>query len=120
MPNDKHMELSLGNNIPNSVVGAVSSVIAAHYYSHITLNSLFMESGAPGDVPDGNCETKCSRWLQRCNEDPSINALEVLGTVIQYKQDTHLKKVKTYTDSYFEPHHLHAILKTGIYNDHAH
>lgn len=83
----RHTELSLGNKIPNSVIGAVSSVIAAHYYSHTTLNSLFMESGAPGDVPDGNCETKCSRWLQRCNDDPSVNALEVLGAVLQNYMD---------------------------------
>lgn len=36
------------NKIPNSVIGAVSSVLAEYYYSHSTLNSLFMESGAPG------------------------------------------------------------------------
>ncbi|MFQ2820548.1 hypothetical protein ACK3YN_16825 [Aeromonas caviae] len=69
--------------IPNSVIGAVASVIAAHYYSHSTLNNLFMESGAPGDVPDGNCETKCASWLKRCNNDPTVNALQVLGLVIQ-------------------------------------
>ncbi|HCI1651738.1 TPA: abortive infection family protein [Pseudomonas aeruginosa] len=73
--------------IPNSVIGAVSSVLGAHYYSHSTLNNLFMESGAPGSVPDGNCETKCNRWLQRCNEDPSIDALQVLGQVIQKFMD---------------------------------
>jgi hypothetical protein len=73
----------LESNIPNSVIGAVATVIAAHHYSHSTLNSLFMESGAPGDVPEGNCETKCSKWLKRCNDDPSINALEVLGAVLQ-------------------------------------
>ncbi|MGJ8513596.1 hypothetical protein R84865_000495 [Carnimonas sp. R-84865] len=42
-----------------------------------------MESGAPGDAPPGNCETKCVIWLRRCNEDPSINPLAVLGLVIQ-------------------------------------
>ncbi|TQV77346.1 hypothetical protein FLL45_05220 [Aliikangiella marina] len=73
----------MNNKIPNSVIGAVSSVIAAHYYSHSKLNTLFMESGAPGEPPEGNCETKCSNWLKRCNEDPLINAFEVLGHVIQ-------------------------------------
>jgi hypothetical protein len=77
----------LANNIPNSVIGAVSSVIANYYYSHTTLNSLFMESGAPGDAPDGNCETKCSKWLKRCNEDSSVDALAVLGQVIQKFMD---------------------------------
>ncbi|WP_373019994.1 hypothetical protein [Thiomicrorhabdus sp.] len=71
------------NKIPNSVIGAVSTVIADFYYSHSVLNSLFMESGALGDVPKGNCETKCSKWLKRCNEDPNIDAFEVLGGVIQ-------------------------------------
>ena len=75
------------NKIPNSVIGAVSSVIAAHYYSHSKLGTLFMESGAPGEAPEGNCETKCSKWLKRCNDDPEIDALIVLGQVIQKFMD---------------------------------
>ncbi|ERS03151.1 abortive infection family protein [Acinetobacter sp. COS3] len=69
--------------IPNSVIGAVASVISNYYYSHSKLDSLFMESGAPGETPLGNCEQKCSNWLKRCNEDPNTNALDVLGKVIQ-------------------------------------
>jgi hypothetical protein len=79
--------LSLSQKIPNAVVGAVASVIAKHYYSHSKLDTLFMESGAPGEVPEGNCEKKCNNWLKRCNEDSSINALEVLGAVIQDYMD---------------------------------
>lgn len=75
------------SKIPNSVIGAVASVISAHYYSHSTLNSLFMESGAPGDAPPGNCETKCATWLRRCNEDPLIDPLAVLGQIIQEFMD---------------------------------
>jgi hypothetical protein len=82
-----HLERGVANKIPNSVIGAVASVIGAYYYSHSTLNSLFMESGAPGDVPAGNCETKCSLWLRQCNEDPSVDALAVLGQVIQKFMD---------------------------------
>jgi hypothetical protein len=81
------LERSLANKIPNSVIGTAASVIGAYYYSHSTLNSLFMESGAPGDAPVGNCETKCSLWLKRCNEDPSVDALAVLGQVIQKFMD---------------------------------
>lgn len=77
----------MANKIPNSVIGAVSSVIAAHYYSHSTLNTLLMESGAPGDVPPGNCETKCASWLKQCNEDPRVDALSVLGQVVQKFMD---------------------------------
>lgn len=73
--------------IPNSVIGVVAPVLAAHYYSHTTLNSLFMECGAPGDVPTGNCETKCSSWLRRCNDDPTVDALRVLGLLIQRFMD---------------------------------
>lgn len=78
---------AMANSIPNSVIGAVSAVISAHYYSHSTLNSLFMESGAPGDPPDGNCDNKCSQWLKRCNDDPTVDAFAVLGQVIQKYMD---------------------------------
>ena len=77
----------MANQIPNSVIGAVASVIAAYYYSHSKLNALFMESGAPGDASEGNCEAKCTAWLRRCNDDPSIDALAVLGRVIQHYMD---------------------------------
>ncbi|WP_063644923.1 abortive infection family protein [Aliivibrio fischeri] len=73
----------MSNIIPSSVVGAVASVIASHYFNHSKLNILFMEAGAPGEAPEGNCETKCAAWLKRCNDDPEIDALEVLGNVIQ-------------------------------------
>lgn len=69
--------------IPNSVIGAVAEVLGSYYYSHTRLNTLFMEHGAPGDPPMGNCVTKCSAWLKRCNNDTSIQPLEVLGGVIQ-------------------------------------
>lgn len=77
----------MANKIPNSVIGAVSSVIAEHYHSHSKLNALFMECGAPGDAPEGNCEAKCGAWLKRCNDVPGIDALAVLGRVIQHFMD---------------------------------
>lgn len=80
----------MNSNIPNSVIGAVASVIAEDYYSHSKLNMLFMEAGAPGEVPEGNCEQKCNAWLKRCNENPSTEALVVLGAVIQAYMDKEL------------------------------
>lgn len=74
--------------IPNSVIGAVAGVIAAHYYSHSKVDALFMRSGAPGDKPIGNLETKCMEWLKRCNDDPTLDALAVLGSVIQEFMDS--------------------------------
>jgi len=73
----------MGRQIPNSVIGATASVIGQHYYSHSKLDTLFMESGAPGEPPVGNCESKCALWLRRCNEDDSVDALDILGEVIQ-------------------------------------
>ena len=69
--------------IPNSVLAAVSDVIANHYYSHNKLDNLFLEAGAPGDPPLGNCVHKCFRWLKLCNEDETIDAFAVLGKVIE-------------------------------------
>jgi hypothetical protein len=77
----------LSAKIPNSVIGAVASVIANHYFSHSKIETLFMEAGAPGDAPEGTCEKKCGDWLKRCNEDPSVDALVVLGAVIQNYMD---------------------------------
>lgn len=79
----------MSNNISNSVIGAVSSVIAVHYYNHSNLDALFMESGAPGDVPVGNCEKKCSNWLKLCNDDASVDAFSVLGEIIQKFMEIH-------------------------------
>lgn len=75
------------NNIPSSVIGVVSSVIASYYYSHSKLNILFMSAGAPGEAPEGNCETKCTNWLKRCNDDPSVDSLKVLGDLLQEFMD---------------------------------
>lgn len=77
----------LSNNIPTSVIGAVSSVTAQNYRSHSRLEALFMESGAPGEVPDGNLEKKSRVWLQSCNEDESVDSLKVLGSIIQNYMD---------------------------------
>lgn len=38
-------------------------------------------------MPEGNCEKKCAAWLRRCNDDPSVDALGVLGRVIQAYMD---------------------------------
>lgn len=61
--------------IPNPVIGTVADVIAAHYYSHSKIDALFMRSGAPGDKPLGNLETKCMEWLKRTNNEPQRKLL---------------------------------------------
>lgn len=68
--------------IPKRVIAVASQVLGEHYYSHNKLNTLFMEAGAPGDPPEGSCVQKCSSWLKRTNEDPSVTPLNILGEVL--------------------------------------
>jgi hypothetical protein len=70
--------------IPPAVITIVADVLAEHYYSHRLLNTLFVESGAPGEPPEAsNCSDRCRQWLKRCNEDADANALEVLGGALR-------------------------------------
>lgn len=71
------------HTIPNSVIGAVSSVLAKHYQSHSKLNVLLMRAGARGEPQEGNMETKC----KRCNDGESLNPLAILGFAIQKFMD---------------------------------
>jgi len=69
--------------IPNPVCAVVGEVIGSYYYNHTQLNTLFMESGAPGEPPEGNCVNKCTSWLKRCNTTPDLDPFSVLGAVIE-------------------------------------
>ena len=70
------------NQIPSAVSAVVGDAIAHHYYNHRKLETLFEEAGAPGDPPEGNCETKCIQWLRRCNRD-HLDPHLVLGSVLE-------------------------------------
>jgi hypothetical protein len=72
------------SSIPSAVIIVVSDIVAGYYYSHRKLNSLFVEAGAPGDPPEGNCQEKCASWLKRCNADPSVDPFTVLGSVLTH------------------------------------
>ena len=73
---------STNETIPSAVCSVVGRVLGDSYYNHTRLNALFLEAGAPGDPPDGNCVTKCTSWLKRCSGNPTIDALAVLGEVL--------------------------------------
>lgn len=73
--------------IPNAVIGAVADVLGMHYYSHSKLNALFMEAGAPGDIPTGNCVEKCRAWLKRTNTETPDHAYEILGRIVENFMD---------------------------------
>jgi len=69
--------------IPNPVAAVVGEVLGSYYYNHRRLDTLFMEKGAPGDPPEGNCCDKCVRWLKRASSDPTVDALALLGGVLE-------------------------------------
>lgn len=69
--------------IPDSVSEVVGEVIGSHYHSHKQIEDLFTRAGAPYPIPDGSCIVKTKQWLKRCSDDPSIDALSVLGKVLE-------------------------------------
>jgi hypothetical protein len=68
--------------IPKPVVWVVGDVLGTWYYSHSKLNTLFGQTGAPGEPPEGNCVVKCQNWLFRVNEDVDIDAIGFLGDLL--------------------------------------
>lgn len=69
--------------IPNPVAIVIGSVLGAYYFSHRAIEMLFLEKGAPGDPPEGNCGDKSTAWLKRASADPQVDALSVLGGVLE-------------------------------------
>jgi hypothetical protein len=52
-------------------------------YTHRELVTLFLEAGAPGDVPrEGNKATTCSAWFKQCSGFKDVDPFVVLGKVI--------------------------------------
>ena len=74
--------------IPLPVIAVVGDVLGTTYYHHQTLETLFIEHGAPGDPPPGNCVPKCTEWLKRCNDDPNVDPFAVMGGVLQELMET--------------------------------
>jgi hypothetical protein len=69
--------------IPEPVITVVGEILGLHYYHHRRLETLFVEHGAPGEPPLGNCVTKCTEWLKRCNVDPDVDPFAILGGVLK-------------------------------------
>jgi hypothetical protein len=69
------------------VAYTVGEVLGAYYYHHRTLEGMFVQAGAPGDPPEGNCVVKCTEWLLRCNAVAGVQPLEVLGGVLERFMD---------------------------------
>ncbi len=78
------------SQIPTAVAAVVGDVLGGHYYNHTALNTLFLEAGAPGSPPTGNCVQKCTDWLLRCNREHS-HPLIVLGGVLKTYMDNEIQ-----------------------------
>ncbi len=68
--------------VPNPVIAVIADELQKHY-THAELNRLFMEAGAPGEVPEGNKLVKCTEWLKRINRAEISDPLSVLGALLE-------------------------------------
>jgi REase_DpnII-MboI len=55
--------------------------------SHATLEELFVSAGAPGSPPQLSHHNKWKEWLFRSGQDPEVDSLAVLGTVLEEFMD---------------------------------
>jgi hypothetical protein len=68
--------------LPIPVCSIVGDVLGNFTYHHKTLERLFYQAGAAGEVPPGNCVVKCQEWLKRMHNDVADPAA-VLGKVLE-------------------------------------
>lgn len=101
--------------IPNPVIAVISEVFGNHY-THSRLDTLFTEIGAPGDPPSGNKVYKCMAWLKRCNSDPQIDAISLLGKLIEEFMEKEISEWDT-NEEYWNSNRnriLKALTKYGL------
>ena len=72
---------------PRPLATVVGEIIGGYYYHHRTLEALFYEAGASGDVPEGSCVTKVTEWLIREGKSDPGKALSIFGKVIEEFMD---------------------------------
>ena len=68
--------------LPIPVCSIVGDVLGTSVYHHKTLERLFYQAGAVGEVPPGNCVVKCQEWLKRMHTEVA-NPTAVLGKVLE-------------------------------------
>lgn len=56
----------MADKIPTAIIGLLSQPIPERY-THAGINSLFLISGAPENVPEGNKQEKVRAWLRQTN-----------------------------------------------------
>jgi hypothetical protein len=72
---------------PKPLATIVGDVIGDYYYHHRTIDTLFYEAGASGDVPEGNCQRKTTDWLVREGKSDLSRALSILGKILEEFMD---------------------------------
>ena len=68
--------------LPIPVCAIVGDVLGGFVYHHKTLERLFFQAGAVGEVPPGNCVVKCQEWLKRMHTEVA-DPVAVLGKVLE-------------------------------------
>lgn len=90
----------MSHPLPNPLAAVVVDVLSDRY-SHSVLNRMFMEAGAPGDVPEApNKSEKCRLWLKRCGEGAGVNAQVVLGALLQDVMEAEIPPPAAYALDY--------------------
>jgi hypothetical protein len=74
-------------SIPLPLTNIVGDALGFHYFHHRTLETLFYEAGASGEVPEGNCTTKVTNWLVREGKADVAGALLILGKILEEFMD---------------------------------
>jgi hypothetical protein len=72
---------------PRPLATVVGEIIGGYYYHHRTIEKIFYEAGASGDIPEGSCVTKVTEWLVREGKCDPVKALSVCGKVIEEFMD---------------------------------
>ena len=75
------------SEFPKPLATVVGEVIGEHYYHHQTIDTLFYESGASGDVPEGSCVKKVGAWLVREGKHDCAQSFQILGKVLEEFMD---------------------------------
>lgn len=76
------------SRIPAHTIGLLAEILV-ETETHGTLDTLFMQAGAPGDPPGGTKPAKIRQWLQLTNADPSVEPLEILGRILEPVMEYH-------------------------------
>src|ERR1017187_391220 len=90
--------------LPVPICIIVGDVIGGYVYNHRALERMFYEAGARGEVPEGNCVTKCLSWLKRLHTevpDPAAvlgkfmeSFMEVDGIAEDGRQEDGRRKIR--------------------------